>query len=161
VRRAMRWTVARLPLIVALPISLVAAVVFWVPTAITKGVADAMTRRDGMDAFATHRVLVGALVFLIWAILVGVGIGWRFGVAWGLVAFCLQPPLGMAALAVGDRTRMAWESARTFFRTRRLGSQLTELRERQQRLARALQALYDETVERRRAPATGSTPSAE
>jgi hypothetical protein len=114
-----------------------------------------------MDAFATHRVLVGALVFLIWAILVGVGIGWQFGVAWGLVACCVQPPLGMAALAVGDRTRMAWESMRTFFRTRRLGSQLTELRERQRQLARALQALYDETVERRRAPATGSTPSAE
>jgi glycerol-3-phosphate O-acyltransferase/dihydroxyacetone phosphate acyltransferase len=161
VRRAMRWTVARLPLIVALPISLVAAAVFWVPTAITKGVADGMTHRDGMDAFATHRVLVGALVFLIWAILVGVGIGWQFGVAWGLVACCVQPPLGMAALAVGDRTRMAWDSMRTFFRTRRLGSQLTELRERQRQLARALQALYDETVERRRAPATGSTPSAE
>jgi glycerol-3-phosphate O-acyltransferase/dihydroxyacetone phosphate acyltransferase len=161
VRRAMRWTAARLPLIIALPISLVAAVLFWVPTAITKGVADAMTRRDGVDAFATHRVLVGALTFLVWAIVVGVGISWRFGLAWGLVAFCLQPPLGMGALAVGDRTRMAWESVRAFIRTRRLGSQLADLRERQQRLARALQALYDETVERHTIPAPDGTPSAE
>ena len=161
VRRAMRWTVARLPLIVALPISLVAAVIFWIPTAITKGIADAMTRRDGVDAFATHRVLVGALTFLIWAIAVGVGVSWRYGLAWGLLAFCLQPPLGMAALAVGDRTRLAWESVRAFIRTRRLGSQLTDLRERQQRLARALQALYDEAVERRTTPASDGTPSAE
>lgn len=161
VHRAMRWTVARLPLIVALPISVVAAIVFWIPTAITKTIADAMTRRDGVDAFATHRVLVGALVFLVWAILVGVGIGWRFGLAWGLVACCAQPPLGMAALAVGDRTRMAWESARAFVRTRRLGAQLTELRERQWRLARALQTLYDEAVERGQAPTSGRASSAE
>ena len=146
VRRAMRWTVARLPLVIALPVSLIAAVVFWIPTLITKGIADAMTRRDGMDAFATHRVLVGALVFLLWAVLIAVGTGWRFGIAWGVLALGAQPPLGMAALAVGDRTRMAWDAMQAFVRTRRLGSHLTELRENQRRLARALQALYDETV---------------
>ncbi|MEY3702070.1 MAG: hypothetical protein RI891_1362, partial [Gemmatimonadota bacterium] len=159
VRRAMRWTVARLPLVIALPVSLVAAVVFWVPTLITTGIADAMTRRDGMDAFATHRVLVGALTFLLWGLLVAVGTGWQFGVAWGVLALAAQPPLGMAALAVGDRTRMAWEAVRAFVRTRRLGSQLIELRERQLALARALQALYDETVDRRATPSPGGTPS--
>jgi 1-acyl-sn-glycerol-3-phosphate acyltransferase len=161
VRRAMRWTVARLPLVIALPVSLVAAVVFWVPTLITTGIADAMTRRDGMDAFATHRVLVGALTFLLWGLLLAVGTGWQFGVAWGGLALAAQPPLGMAALAVGDRTRMAWEAVRAFVRTRRLGSQVIELRERQRALARALQALYDETVDRRATPSPGGTPSTE
>lgn len=161
VRRAMRWTVARLPLVIALPVSLVAAVVFWVPTLITTGIADAMTRRDGMDAFATHRVLVGALTFLLWGLLVAVGTGWQFGVVWGVLALAAQPPLGMAALAVGDRTRMAWEAVRAFVRTRRLGSQVIELRERQRALARALQALYDEAVDRHATPSPGGMPSAE
>ena len=161
VRRAMRWTVARLPLVIALPVSLVAAVVFWVPTLITTGIADAMTRRDGMDAFATHRVLVGALTFLLWGLLLAVGTGWQFGVAWGGLALAAQPPLGMAALAVGDRTRMAWEAVRAFVRTRRLGSQVIERRERQRALARALQALYDETVDRSATPSPGGTPSTE
>jgi hypothetical protein len=67
----------------------------------------------------------------------------------------------MAALAVGDRTRMAWEAVRAFVRTRRLGSQVIELRERQRALARALQALYDETVDRRATPSPGGTPSTE
>ncbi|MEY4609647.1 MAG: hypothetical protein RL625_1864 [Gemmatimonadota bacterium] len=161
VRRAMRWTVARLPLIVALPVSLVAALLFWIPTTITKAIADGMTHREGMDAFATHRVLVGALTFLVWALLIGIGTGWMLGIAWGIVAFCVQPVLGMAALAVGDRTRMAWESVRAFFRTRQLRSALTELRERQSRLAHALQSLYDETVVWATAPSSPRPPSAE
>lgn len=146
VGEAVEWTVARLPLIVVLPISLVGAVVFWVPTRVTTQVADRMAAAEGPDVLVTYRVLVGAVVFAAWILLVALALWPVVGLGWALLSLVVQPLWAFAALAVGERRQHAWEAARRFFLRRAERPRLDVLRERQRALAVALDRLYTRVV---------------
>lgn len=139
---ALGWSIKRIPLAIALPVSFVGAVVFALPKWITSSAAAAFARREGPDALVTHRVLVGGVVFPLWFVLVALLL-WPFvGAGWALLSLVVQPLWAFAALAVGERRRQAWESTRRFFLRRSERPRLEVLRERQRALADRLDALY-------------------
>ena len=45
---------------------------------------------------STYKVLIGALVYFLWLLLVSMAIGFGFGIGWGLLAFVLLPMAGIA-----------------------------------------------------------------
>ncbi len=137
------WSVARIPLLVAWPVSIAGGALFWIPRELTASAADRLAAREGPDALVTHRVLVGGVVFAAWFVLVALLLGVVAGFAWGVLALLVQPPLAFAALAVGERRRQAWESVRRFFLRRAERPRLEALRERQRLLAQRLRSLYE------------------
>lgn len=143
VGEAVEWTVARIPLIVVLPVSVIGGVLFWLPKFLTARAADRMSASEGEDTLVTYRVLVGAVVFLVWFLVVA-GVLWPFaGLGWALLSLVIQPLWAFAALAVGERRQHAWQAARRFFLSRRVRPHLEVLRERQRELADRLHRLYE------------------
>lgn len=140
---AVEWTVARIPLLVALPVSLVGALAFWVPKEVTARVAARLSVSEGPESLVTHRVLVGGVAFAAWFAVVSLTVAGLAGVAWGLLALLVQPIWAFAALAVGERRAQAWESVRRFVLRRRERPRLDALRERQRVLAEGLRALHE------------------
>lgn len=143
---AVEWTVARLPFAVVLPVSLAGAIVFGPPKALTAAIAARMSASEGEETLVTYRVLIGAVAFAAWFLLVA-AVVWSFlGLGWALLSLVAQPLWAFAALAVGERRRQAWEAARRFFLRRRERPRLEVLRERQRALADRLDRLYTRVV---------------
>lgn len=143
---AVGWSVARVPLVLLLPVSLLGAAVFWAPKWITARYAAKMAESEGEDTLVTHRVLIGGIAFPAWFLLVALAV-WPFaGGAWALLALAVQPFWAFAALAVGERRQQAWEAVRRFFLRRAERPRLEALREQQHALAVQLQRLYDQVV---------------
>lgn len=139
---AVEWTVARIPLLVALPISVLGAVLFWLPKEVTARVAARLSVAEGPESLVTHRVLVGGVAFLAWFAMVAAVVTALVGVSWGVLALLVQPLWAFAALAVGERRAQAWESVRRFFLRRTERPRLEALRDRQRRLAERLRELH-------------------
>lgn len=142
VGQAVRWTIGRTPLLLLLPLSTLGALVFWLPRWITTRGAAKLTLAEGPESLVTHRVLLGAVVFLLWSVLVAAVVWSLAGPGWALLALVVQPLWAFAAMTVGDGRQRAWGSVRRFFLRRREREQLEALRERQRELARQLRALY-------------------
>lgn len=140
--QAVEWTLARLPLLLLLPVSVLGAIVFWLPQWITTRGAAKLTLAEGPESLVTHRLLLGAVVFLVWFLLVATVVwslaGWR----WALLALAVQPLWAVAALAVGDQRRRAWAAVGRFFLRRRERERLDALRDRQRGLGLRLRELY-------------------
>ncbi len=143
VGEAVEWTVARIPLVIVLPVSIVGGALFWAPRQVTAAAADRMSATEGEDTIVTYRVLVGAVVFLAWFLVVA-GVVWlSVGLGWALLSLLIQPLWAFAALAVGERRQHAWQAARRFFLRRSARPHLDVLRERQRELAERLHRLYE------------------
>ncbi len=139
---AVEWTVARVPFAIVLPVSLVGAVVFWPPKALTSAIAERMSATEGEETLVTYRVLIGFVAFTVWFAVIALAL-WPFlGLGWALLAFVAQPFWAFAALAVGERRKQAFEAARRFFLRRRERPRLEVLREQQRALADKLERLY-------------------
>ncbi len=143
VGEAVEWTVSRVPLVVVLPVSLVGAVLFWAPKYVTARIADRLSSSEGPDTLVTYRVLVGAVVFFVWFLLVAAIVWPIAGLGWALLSVVIQPLWAFAALAVGERRQHAWQAAKRFFLRRRARPQLEILRERQRGIAQRLHRLYE------------------
>lgn len=139
---AVEWTVARIPFAVVLPVSLVGAVVFWPPKALTSAIAQRMSASEGVETLVTYRILVGFVVFAVWFAVVALTLWPLLGLGWALLAFVAQPFWAFAALAVGERRKQAFEAARRFVLRRRERPRLDVLREQQRALADELERLY-------------------
>ena len=143
VGEAVEWTVARIPLVIVLPVSIVGGALFWAPRQVTAAAADRMSATEGEDTLVTYRVLVGAVVFLSWFLIVA-GVVWLFAdLGWALLSLLIQPLWAFAALAVGERRQHAWQAARRFFLRRSARPHLDVLRERQRELGERLHRLYE------------------
>ena len=160
VGEAVEWTVARVPLALVIPVSVVGGLFFWLPKWITTSIADRLTVAEGPESLVTHRVLVGAVVFLLWFVLVA-AVVWEFaGFGWAFLALVVQPFWAFAATAVGDRRQRAFAAVRRFFLRRLEKPRLDALRERQHRIALQLRSLYERVSERASAsePPAGALP---
>ena len=102
-----------------------------------------MSRRDGMDAFATHRILVSAATHLVWIPLIAMVVAWLAGPWWGLAAVIAQPLLGMLSIRVTDERRATLAAVRRWVMQRRAAGRLGELRAAQRVLADRLRALME------------------
>lgn len=140
---ALAWSARRVPWLLTLPISLVAALVFGLPMRVALAIADHMSRRDGMDAFATHRILVSAATYLAWIPLVALATALVAGPAWGLAALVAQPLLGILSIRVTDERRDTLAAIRRWVMQRRAAGRLGELRAAQRALAARLRTLLE------------------
>lgn len=140
---ALRWFIVRLPFVVALPISLLGAVVFWLPKRITTAVAAVVATKEGEDALVTHRVLAGGVIFPFWFVLIAAVVGAFAGWTWAVLALALQPAWAFAALTVGERRQRAWLTVRRYFLRHLERPRLEKLRVRQKELALSLRHLLD------------------
>lgn len=141
---ALRWLLRRLPLFVlGVPLALLGAITFGVPYRLTGAVS--ARARAAEDVRATHKLLGGAVIHLLWTLgLAGIVAAWR-GPAAGVRVLVLLPILGAVTLLVWDRWRIAVGEAGRFGTRLRRRALLAELRARQGEIARRLEALRRES----------------
>lgn len=150
---ALGWTLRRLAFfLLGVPTAAVGAALFFVPYRLT-GVLEARARPEH-DVRATFKLLVGAVVHLVWVLLLAVAAGILMGWGWAAAALLVLPALGLLTVAVRNRWDEAVEDARRFFLLRRRRADLLpELRARQRAIAERLEALRNEVA------AGGSRPT--
>jgi hypothetical protein len=139
---AVSWTLQRLPLLLLIPLSVVGAILFWVPRELTGIVGTKLAMSEGEDAVPTFRVLAAAIFFPLWFILIGSLVGHRNGFWIGFATTCSLPLLAFLALAVGESRRLSIEAARRFFVRRFDRARVEQMRARQRRLAAELKQLF-------------------
>ena len=140
---AVRWTLRQLPFVAAAALAALGAALYWIPYRATGWIADRAA--PAVDIRSTWKLLAGALVHIVWTILLALAAAWAWGLAAGAAALVLLPALAFLALAVGERWARAREDARRFFVLRR-GPRLADLRARQRALAERLRALREGLV---------------
>jgi ABC-type multidrug transport system fused ATPase/permease subunit len=159
VSTAMRWTIRRLHLEQVLSAVMVAigTIVFWVPYRLTRQIAQRTSHAT--DTLATHKLMYGSVVFIVWVVLLTIGAGLLFGWAAAAVALLGLPALALGTLSYGERWRGALRDARSYLTVRTRRQELEKLRERQRVLAERLRTLWEqqskrvETAQRAQPPA--------
>ncbi len=145
-KRATRWTLARIPLF-AIPATLTAVVgylLFWVPYQATGRIVGLFRTDPGQ--LSTYKLLVGIATYALWVLLVAAVAGLVAGALVGLAILPLMPTVGMVGLTIRERWRGLWADARRFFLLQSRGKQVRSLHDHQAKLAQRLKALYDETL---------------
>jgi glycerol-3-phosphate O-acyltransferase / dihydroxyacetone phosphate acyltransferase len=123
----------------AVPVAAVGIAVYWVPYALT-GTLEARLR-PAHDTRATHKLLGGGVLHLLWTAAIAAA-GWRWvGAGAGIAAAAGLPAAGVVAVHVLDRWERAVAEGRRFFLRSRRRAELAEVRARQAELAGRLDAL--------------------
>ena len=139
VRAALGWTLRTLPIMAAAAsgVAALGIIIFWVPYRVT----DTITRlgKPNEDTVSTYKVLGGAVVFLLWMILLVIIAVAVAGARWGLAVMLVLPALAFATLTITERWSDAWTDIRRFFLLRRKDDLLRDLRETQRALAERLE----------------------
>lgn len=138
---ATRWAMKRIPFagVPAVLLATAGTVLFWIPYRLT-GVLE---RRAAPlpDVRSTHKVLTGALLFVIWIVLLAALAGVLGGPLAMLGALLLLPPLAVATVFVLEHWQDAQSDVRRFFFLRGRRALVTEMRARQRELAERLEAI--------------------
>ena len=138
---ALRWAARRLVWL-GPPVALVAVsgfLLYLIPFHVTGLVIRAA--RPPATQRSTYQILIGAVVYLAWILLVALAIGHWFGIGWGLFAFALLPSIGITGMWIRERWRGYWSDIRRFFLIRSRLHLIQHLRERQEDLAGKLDRL--------------------
>lgn len=138
---ATRWALRRAPFagLPAILIAVVGTIVFFIPWTLTDLIAG--REQLGRDARSTHKVLIGALVYIAWIVLIAAVAGFFAGVLVGLAALVALPPLAFAALAIRERWHGARGDARRFLLLHSRQELVATLRRQQRELAMRLEEL--------------------
>ena len=133
------WAWKRLPLIAAVGVSAVGAVVFWPPYRVV-GFIDRRQDLDG-DIRATHKLLGGIALITGWiGVLSALGAA-RWGIGVGLALVLGLPLLGFATLSLRDWWGDSWQEARMYLLLRHRPVLRATLLEEQAELARELERI--------------------
>ena len=97
---------------------------------------------------STYQILIGAVVYSLWILLVALAIGHWFGIGWGLLAFAVQPWIGITGMWIRERWHGYWSDMRRFFLIRSRMDLVQHLRERQGDLAGKLDGLVRDWQEK-------------
>jgi glycerol-3-phosphate O-acyltransferase / dihydroxyacetone phosphate acyltransferase len=146
--RGLLWAVRRLHLAipVALALALAGAAIFWLPYRLTGFLAARAHVPE--DVRSSFKLLVGALFYLVWTIVL-VTVAWLVGGAWtGLAVLILVPSVGLSAQYIRERWHAAWNDMRRFVLLRSRRELVRSLRARQRELAIRVNALYKDFAER-------------
>jgi glycerol-3-phosphate O-acyltransferase/dihydroxyacetone phosphate acyltransferase len=143
---ALGWMLRRLAFfLLGVPLAALGVVLFYLPYRFT-GVLEARAK-PAHDVRATYKLLVGAVVHLVWVVLLAAGAGALLGWEAAAAALLLLLPLGLLTVAVRNRWDEVVDDARRYFLLRRRGNDLLpELRRRQREIAQRLQALREEVT---------------
>ncbi len=138
---AVRWSLARLPLLAAIPLAAVALLAYWPPLFAARWLGTHNT--EGPDSESTFRVLGSGILGAAWTVLVGivaaVAGGWRVGLATLLVL----PIVGITTALVAEQRRLRWMAVRRFFVRHLHRRRLGRMRERQRAIAAHLHELLE------------------
>jgi 1-acyl-sn-glycerol-3-phosphate acyltransferase len=151
VATALGWGARRVPLVAAGAITGVGAALAWPAYRAVGVVAARMPGAEAADVRATAKFLVGALVFVLWTLVLASLAGWVAGRAggwsWGLAAAAVTvvaaPVLAVHTLRTAERWRGAHRDARRFLRLRGRSARIAELREQQRELAARIAAVVE------------------
>jgi hypothetical protein len=135
---AAKWALRRLAAegIAQAIVAVIAIVTFWIPYRVTGLVAARMTKTR--DTISTYRVLVGAVAFLLWNLLLSAMVAVTAGWAAAFAVFVLLPVLGVAGLSCIEQASWTFRTARRWLVLRRGDPRIAALRERQAELANRL-----------------------
>jgi hypothetical protein len=137
---AVRFVVRELALAVVLvPVALAGILAYAVPYLVVSAIASGV--RLGLEERATHKVVGGLLIYVVWTMLVAGLIAWYFGVAAGVAAALVMPAAGVAGLHAAERELSAQYTARVWLAARGTSSRA---RTRLLSHARSLTDLLDE-----------------
>lgn len=137
------WMLRRIPLLLLLPLAAMGLALFWLPRELAGRLGAKLAITEGEDAVPTFRVLYGAVIFLLWFLLLAVGAGLAAGAVAGLATFVALPAVAFAALYVSEWRDFSWHALRRFWIMRFHRERVAELRERQRALADELRSLHD------------------
>lgn len=146
--RAVRWASTRIPLVMPLAAVVGAAgwLLFLVPYRATGAIVDRFPL--AADTRATWKLMIGALVYGLWllvlAVLAGIWLGWG-GAALTVVA---APLIGITGMLVRERWRGAWRDARRWLLLRSRRPLVAGLREAQCDLGARLDRLQQRLATR-------------
>lgn len=117
VAQAARWTVRRLPLVVAMVVAGIGSVLFWPPYRLI-GWRD---RRQALerDVRATYKLMEGAVAMAGWIVVLAAVAGVAWGIVGAMVALIFLPLLGLATVWLRDWWSASWRQARRFVLLRR------------------------------------------
>jgi glycerol-3-phosphate O-acyltransferase/dihydroxyacetone phosphate acyltransferase len=135
----LRWTARQVPVLLALPLALLAALLWLPPYRLTGALAGRAA--PPVDIVATHKVLTGAVLHLAWLALLTLLAGVVVGRAAALAVAVALPLLGALALWTHGRWTAAEGAAQRYLVRGRRPELLRELRERQRRIADRLEGL--------------------
>lgn len=124
--------------LLALPAALGAAAYF-IPYRATGAIAGRM--RPEPDTMATYKLLIGALIHILWTASIAIALWLLLGRIYGVTALILLPLAALASITFMDRWRRAEGEAHRFFLRSRRRELMNELRERQRELATRMEEL--------------------
>lgn len=139
-RTAFAWAARRFVLLgIGGPIAFVGAVLLFVPYRLTGRIA----RRPGLDSDerATWKILAGAVLYVVWIILVAIAVGLFFGWPWSVVVVVMSPALALLTYRFRDMWEDACMDVRRYVALRRRSDLRTWLLELRHELAASLEAL--------------------
>jgi len=141
---ALRWSAARLPVVMPLPLLVAAAgwVLFWVPYRLTGWVVGRFPLAP--DTRSTWKLLVGAGVYLVWLVVLAVVVGLGFRWYIGMLVLLAAPGVGMLGLRLREHWRGSWRDLRRWLLLRSRRRLVAGLRDEQ----RALHARLGRLLER-------------
>ena len=126
----------------AVVLGLVGAVVFWVPYQVTDLAVRAMQPEN--DQSSTYKILVGAVIYTIWLLVLSGLVGWLWGPWPALIVFVASPFVGIAGQWAREGWRRAWQDVRRFFLLRSRREIKRWLKNNQAQLADQLHLAYEE-----------------
>jgi glycerol-3-phosphate O-acyltransferase/dihydroxyacetone phosphate acyltransferase len=141
ISRGAGWLVGRAPFLMPLAalLGLAGWLLFVVPYRVTGLVTDRF--RLESDVRSTWKLMVGAVIYLLWLLLlVSMAVVW-FGVVVAVLTAVLIPVVGMAGLLVREMWRGSWRDARRYLVLRSRRSLMDTLRANQRELGQRLDAL--------------------
>lgn len=133
-----------LRLLVHLPLAAVGTALNLLPYGIVRLIAGHAEAKP--DQQATLKVFPGLVTYPVLWLAEAWVVGWRWGAAWGVLAFLLALPSGYAALLFHERRRIFWREARAFLLLRTRARVAEDLRRRREELYQAVKELTAESL---------------
>ena len=146
--RAVGWALARLPLV--MPLWAALAVAGWLLFAAPYRATGMLVARFPLetDTRSTWKLMLGAVVYAAWVVLLAVTATLAWTPIAGLVTLVAVPLVGMAGLLVRERWRGSWRDARRWLLLRSRRSLVDGLRATQRELGHRLERLHHDLVAR-------------
>jgi 1-acyl-sn-glycerol-3-phosphate acyltransferase len=138
---AIGWGLRRVPLLALAGITTVGTLLAWPAYRVVAPLAARAPHARDVDVHATAKLLVGAVIFLLWAALLAT-VAALVGGPWaGVVTLVVAPALALLALLTAEGWQSAWHDARRFLTLRHRRARVAMLRERQRALAERIESL--------------------
>lgn len=139
-RSVSAWAIRRFALfLIGGPLAAVGAVVLFVPYRLTRRIAEKPVLDT--DVRATWKILGGAVMYLVWMLLIAIGVGVVLGRLWAVASLVAVPLLAVVTYYVRDKWMDARADVRRYVALRRRSDLRAWLLEHRAELAESLERL--------------------